>query len=332
LRLGDDPLLFQGGLMDWFGPAFRSAVAQGGLSIAVTGAGSWLGQSFLSMLAAEGLLPEPARLRLFASSSRAVQLGGRTVPVERLERAPALEGGPWLLLHFAFLGKERTEHLSTADFIAANAGILRETLRIAEPARDLRMVFSSSGAAYGRDRRLVEDPDANPYGWCKVTQEADLTAWCAARGVPLVIPRIFSIGGDWVNKTESYALSSFILAARREGVIRIMARKPVFRSFVHVAELNGLLCEAALAQAGEAALVFDTAGRETLEMADLADAVAGALRPAEIRIERAGPLEGETDYYVGEGRVYRSILARNGCRVVGIERIVADTAAFLNRA
>ena len=43
--------------MGWFGPALREQVLSGDLSIAVTGAGSWLAQALLADLAAEGLLP-----------------------------------------------------------------------------------------------------------------------------------------------------------------------------------------------------------------------------------------------------------------------------------
>jgi nucleoside-diphosphate-sugar epimerase len=315
----------------WFGPAFRAAVATGDLSIAVTGAGSWLGQAFLAMLVAEDLLPSAPRLRLFGSASRSGRLGDRIVLVERLAAAEPLAGGRWLLLHFAFLGQERTTGMKTGDFIAVNAGILRETLRLAEPVQDLRVIFSSSGAAYGPGGRLIEDPDTAPYGWCKITQERDLSAWCHARGVPLAMPRIFNLGGDWINKTETYALSSFIHSAQRQGVIRILSRRPVFRSFVHVAELHAMLCEAVLKQTAGSPLEFDTAGSETVEMADLADAVAAALRPTNVTIERTGPVEGDVDYYVGDGRLYRSILAGQGRRIVGLMRIVTDTAAFLAR-
>lgn len=315
--------------MAWFGPRLRSAIRDGGLSIAVTGGGSWLGRAFLETLAAEELLPAPDRLRVFASASRLMAVSGRDVAVEALAGAPPLAGGPWLLVHFAFLGKERTQGLPTAAFIAENDAIRRETLRIAKSADGLRMVFASSGAVYGPDRVLIDDPEVSPYGWCKVMHERAIQAWCAQRDVPLVVPRIFNIGGPWINKVESYALSSFILSALRDGVIRIMARRPVFRSFVHVCELNRVLCEAVLSLSEPAMIAFDTAGREVLEMSDLADLVATAVQPKLITIERSPIFEGDPDYYVGSGQTYQTLLARQGTRSCGIHRIVADTVAYL---
>lgn len=310
----------------WFGTAMQAAVADG-TGLAVTGAGSWLGQALLATLVQEGQLP--VRLRLFASADRTVRIGDHTLPVEALAGAPPLSGRDWLVLHFAFLGKERAQELAASDFVNTNRSILEETLRIIAPAQRVRLVFASSGAVYGPDGALTEDRDTNPYGWCKAKHERALGAWCAARGVPLVIPRIFSIGGPGVTKEEGYALTSFILSARRAGVIRILAQRPVFRSYVHVAELNALLCEAVLAHPAGAPLVFDTAGLETLEMNDLAAAVAHHLAPVQVQIERLGLLCGEAEWYIGNGATYRGLIARSGGRVVGIGGIIADTTAAL---
>jgi nucleoside-diphosphate-sugar epimerase len=227
------------------------------------------------------------------------------------------------------LGKERTADLDTASFIAANDAILHETLRVADGASNLRFVFSSSGAVYGEQRRLIERPDSSPYGWCKVVHEQAIMAWCRARGVPLVMPRIFNIGGPCVNKQQNYALSAMLLSAHREGIIRIAARRPVFRSYVHVTELNGLICEIALRQLPGEVLQFDTAGRETVEMADLATFVAAALQPRPVQITREAPPDGQVDWYVGDGWRYRGLLASMGQQVVGLERVISDTAATL---
>jgi nucleoside-diphosphate-sugar epimerase len=307
------------------GPTFRAALTEGDLALAITGARSWLGQALLAALTAEGLLPR--RLRLFGSTPGHLLCGERQTPIEPLKAAPPLESGPWLLLHFAFLGKERTADLAPASFIAANNAILHDALRVAEGASELRMVFSSSGAVYGEQRRLIERPEANPYGWCKVAHEQAIMAWCRARGVPLVMPRIFNIGGPCVNKQQSYALSAMLLSAHREGIIRIAARRPVFRSYIHVAELNDLLCETALRQPPGEVLQFDTAGRETVEMADLAASVAASLQPRSVQITREAPPYGEVDWYVGDGCRYRGLLASLGQQIIGLERIIADTAA-----
>lgn len=315
--------------MRWLDPAFRDAVKCGSLGIAVTGAGSWLGNAFLALLAEEDAVPSREKLRLFGSSKRTIRVGDRSALVERLADAATLTCESWLLLHFAFLGKERTGDLPIANFITANDTILADTLRIAAPASHLRLVFASSGAADAiQPGEAITDP-SNAYGWCKVAHESQLTDWCRERGVPLVMPRIFNIGGPFINKTGSYALASFIDAARTQETIRIAARRPTYRSYVHVNELLGLLSATALRHVAGKPLAFDTAGREIVEMQELAEAVRTVLRRPDVTIERAPFDDHIPDRYVGNGERYRALLATLGKDIVPLDAIVADTATFL---
>lgn len=315
--------------MRWLDPAFRDAVRHGSLGIALTGAGSWLGRAFLALLAEEGALPHPEKLRLYASSDRMIRLDDRSVPVEKLSGAAPLSDGPWLLFHFAFLGKERTAEMPIADFIAANDAILADTLRIASPASGLRFVFASSGAAHAVRADISACDPSNRYGWCKVSHEHRLTDWCHEHGVPLIIPRIFNIGGPYINKTASYALSSFIEAARTQGTIRIAASRPTYRSYVHVNELLSLLASAGLQHVADVPLAFDTVGSDIVEMQDLAEAVRRLLRRADLTIERAVLDDSTSDKYVGDGARYRALLAARGRDIVPLDPIIADTVHFL---
>ena len=315
----------------WLAPAFVRAIATGDLGIAITGAGSWLGQALLGMLVAEGALTTATRLRLFGSAARPLQLADRVFSIEPLRDAAPLTGSAWLLLHFAFLGKERTADLTIDAFCAGNAAILADTLRVASGASNLRVVFTSSGAVYAQDRALTTDRTGNPYGWCKATQEAQIAEWCQSRDVPLVMPRIFNIGGPYANKVESYALSSFILSARRTGAIHITARRPTYRSYVHVNELLGVACEAAYTQPAGCPLIFDTAGDRTVEMKELADVVAATLTSRSVVITRDTILGNTSQHaYVGEGASWRAQLASRARTPKPLEAIVIDTIFDLN--
>jgi nucleoside-diphosphate-sugar epimerase len=300
------------------------------MGLAITGASSWLGQAMLAKLARSGL--HPARLRVFASTSRSIAFGNGRLPLEALSEAAPLDRGPWLILHFAFLGRERrSDFPSAAAFAAANEAILQHMLRLATPASALRMVFASSGAAYGKGRAAPPSLRDDAYGACKVAHEKILSCWCAERSVPLVIPRIFNIGGPCVTKANSYALSAMILSARRSGAIRIASGNDVFRSYVHVDELLGLLCEAALTHGVGAPLCFDTAGIETVEMNDLAMQIVACLKqPSGIRIERAPCQSNTADWYVGDGLAYRSMVSSYSREVTLLPEIIHDTAAFLS--
>ncbi len=72
-------------------------------------------------------------------------------------------------------------------------------------------------------------------------------------------PRIFNLGGPFINHTQAYALGDFILTLTRTGRIAIGAADPVFRSFVHVSEMARVILDMAVDEAQPAEL-FDVGG------------------------------------------------------------------------
>ncbi len=294
--------------------------------VAITGATGWIGTALAHFCADLGLDQTEGRLRLFGAQGRTFASGGRSFAIEPLGAAPPLGDGDWLVFHFAFLGKERTEDLAEQAFAEINDKVLDQALRLAESAAGARFVFASSGAVYGPDRRLV-DASGNAYGYMKVCHEIEIRRWAQQRGIALSIPRIFNVGGPHINKQTRYALSDFISQARNGGRISIGATRPVFRSFVHVDEL----CRVLLEQMVDPALdisCFDTAGREIVEIGDLAQTVLRTLG-IDGGVERPVMGAADGDWYVGEGRFYQEMLARTGTAPKTLETIIAETAAFM---
>jgi nucleoside-diphosphate-sugar epimerase len=291
--------------------------------VAITGASGWIGRAMAHVaLAAMG--PDPGgRLRLFGSRPRPIEIAGRTLPLESLNNAPPLGDGEWLVLHLAVAGADRA---ADPDALRAlNEAMLADALALAGTGRVRRLVCASSGAVYQVSQ---ESPERQAYGDLKRDQEAIARAWARNTGVPLLLPRIFNVGGPYMTNPGAYALGSFIQQALAGGAIGIGARRPVLRSYVHVLELARVVFDLALDAA--APLAFDTAGPEVVEMADLAAAVGRTLDLPGLRVSRP-PLEaaGE-DRYVGDGRLYQAALARTGAQPVGLDEIIRDTAAWLN--
>ena len=319
-----------------FGPAFTRWAQSTGARLAVTGATGWMGRAVAEMAFAAGLTPANGRLRVFGSTARSGRVGGEPVRIEALNAASPLGGGEWLLLHFAFLGKEKTEDREADAFMADNAAILRQALALADSAQAVRLVFASSGAVYGPGRRLVAAQAESPYGWAKVLHEQACAEWAARSGAPLVVPRIFNIGGPCINKLDRYALSSLIALAQGRGPMKVAARRPTFRSFVHVEEMLAVIADAAVAAAPGQCAGFDTCGREIVEMGDLARAVADQVRPG-ASIERDWDQAGtadwrQADWYVGEAREYHLRAAALGRPMASLSRIIDDTVASLRAA
>ncbi|WP_339914159.1 SDR family oxidoreductase [uncultured Brevundimonas sp.] len=307
--------------------AFERALG-GEVRLAVTGATGWLGSAVVAMALRAGIGPGDDRLRAYASRSGEMETEAGSVPLEALDEARPLEGSNWVVWHFAALGKERTAGLSPEDFVAANTAILNAAFRLMAAADHPRMVYSSSGAVHGAGGG-PPSLDQDPYGHVKGLQERAVLDWCSERGIPLVLPRVFNVGGPHGNKLNLYALSSLAQTALAGDAPVVAARGPVFRSYVHIEELIAVLAHLVRQSSTETATPFDTAGREVVEIGDLAARVCEAvgLCPADMRRDY-DPVR-PASWYVGDARTYQVAVQAAGLTPIPLSDIVADTLASL---
>jgi nucleoside-diphosphate-sugar epimerase len=266
------------------------------------------------------------RLRLFGSRPRAMTMGDRDLAIEALDPGSSLGEGHWLVLHAGIIGADRVEDGNLDAVRQRNDAMLGQVLALAETGATDRLVLFSSGAAGRPD---VGGPAKQAYATMKLAHEAEVTAWGALRQTPVLIPRVFNLGGPYINHTEAYALGDFILQCARDGRIRIGSGGRVFRDFVHVAEMaRGVLHMAV--DRHETATPFDVSLRRLTELDDLARAVGKAFGVDPI-IERPPHAAGEDDAYDGDGARFQQALDQRGEAPASIDQIVADTVAYLRR-
>ena len=283
--------------------------------VAITGASGWIGSALVHFVLQAAPPDAPIPLRLFGSRPRMLEIAGRRLTVESLGDAAPLGDGDWLIVHLAVAGGDPD------GLKAANDALLDQAFGLAQTGSMRRFVYASSGAVH----QTGGSPKKRAYAGMKRAQEAAVRDWAARTGAPILIPRIFNVGGPYINPIQNYALGDFIQQALTGGAIRIEARQAVIRSYVHLTEFARVTFDLALN--GEDGLAFDTAGSEVVEMADLAKAVGRALE-LDLDIRRP-PMEPGEDRYVGDGAVYQAALARAGAAPIGLDRIIRDTAAYL---
>ncbi len=305
---------------------FAAWLARPASRVAVVGASGWIGMGLIDQIMVTN--PDLAldRLRLFGSAPRSLTVGGRDLQIEALDDATRLGDGDWLVVHAALVGVDRVEGGDLAEVRRRNDALMKQVLALAETGATRRLVFLSSGAA-GR-------PDAGgsakqAYARMKLEHEAEVAAWAARTGRAVLTPRVFNLGGPYINYVELYALTDFILGLARRGQITINAADPVFRSFVHVLEMARVILDMAVDDAQSGA-PFDVGGAEIVELGALARAVGEALGLADPAIDRPAPGEGLSDWYVGDGRRYQSALFQRGEHPTPLNRIIADTVAYLD--
>ena len=106
---------------------FQSAVAN--RRLAITGATGWIGSVLVRMAIRAGLHIGGGRLRLLASTGREVVVDGERLAIESLQCAAPLEGEDWIVVHGAFLGRERTLSMSLETYASENDAIMNDFMR-----------------------------------------------------------------------------------------------------------------------------------------------------------------------------------------------------------
>lgn len=302
--------------------AVRSSEAR----IVITGAGGWIGMATLELLNAALGPTFPRRVHCFGSSRRILHLlDGTTIEQRPLAEVATLAPKPTILLHLAFLTKDRAEAMDEVEYRAANRALGQTVLDALEPIGAEAIFVASSGAA-----KHTDDPQATPamrlYGSLKREQEEMFAAWADQQCKRAVIARIFNISGPHINKQHSYALATFINDALAGQPIAIRAPHQVVRSYVAVRELMSLVF--ALLLDGTMEVTRFDSGGDPMEMQAIAQAVADHV--GAVSIHRPPRDSATIDHYTGDGRAYRALLARYCISPMPFTLQVAETIDYLS--
>jgi len=304
--------------------AVAQALAADGRRIVITGAGGWLGLATLDLLAEALGDGFGKRVRAFGSTDRVLRLSDGTPVFQRpLADMAWLPKEPTLVLHTAFLTKDRAEAMGEAEYRAANAAISDLVLGALGPIGAEAVFVASSGAAAKAD-----DPAASPamrlYGAMKREDEARFAAWAQESGHGAVIARLYALAGPRINKPQAYAIASFMLDALAGRPIAVRSPRAVVRAYVAIREVMSLVF--ALMLQGRGVTRFDSGG-EPLELEQVAQYV-GTLLPGST-VTRAPITDPASDMYHGDGKAYAALLSAHGIRPVALHTALLETLADL---
>lgn len=313
-------------MVDGLEPEVASALVEDGRRIVITGAGGWIGLAALDLLAAALGDRFEKRVRAFGSNTRALRLADGSQVLQRpLADMAWLPKEPTIVLHTAFLTKDRAEAMDEAAYIAANRAISESVLKALNSIGAEAIFVASSGAAAKAD-----DPDAGAamrlYGALKREDEGRFAAWADETGHRAVIARIYALTGPHINKPGAYAIASFIHDAIAARPVEVRAPRRVVRAYVAIRELMSLAFAALLASKG--VLRFDSGG-EPMELGEIAGVVAAQTGTG---VRRAEITTGPADIYHGDDAAYRALLAEFGIAPVPLATQVAEMIAWAQRS
>lgn len=174
----------------------------------------------------------------------------------------------------------------------------RRVLELARARGTRRLLFTSSGAVYGKQppalSHIPEDYPGAPlstdtgsaYGQAKRISEYLCACYGQVYGFDAVIGRLFAFVGPLLPLDANFAVGNFIRDAMAGGPVRIAGDGTPYRSYLYAADLAIWLWT--LLMRGESGTAYNVGSPHEVSIADLARRVVEVAAPrAEIRIAQA---------------------------------------------
>jgi nucleoside-diphosphate-sugar epimerase len=232
--------------------------------LAVTGANGWLGREMIHAL--EEIAPALPLLALGSRESLLVSEIGPAIPIRAWDMTDVRSWKPTILVHLAFLTKERLSEMPAQSYLASNAALSRAALAAYEWPSIRAVVFASSGAA------ITQSSD--PYGARKAQDESDFAAAHDRSGIPTVAARAWSLTGRYCTKPDRFLFYDLIRQTMGpQDHVTIKADHEVWRRYVDAGQYLMVCLASAL---HECSGTIDSGG-PLVEATGLAMAIQSAL-------------------------------------------------------
>ena len=309
----------------------RMRLREGDWRVAITGASGWMGQALLEAL--EAVFPEDYATRVVAFGFKAPTLtlrSGRVVALQPIEEIRALPPAKWLLVHAAYATKDKVSVQGNAAYVSGNEQLTELVSAAIRAVRPAAILFPSSGAVYAKDGSISTNLHTNPYGVLKHRDEEHFAALAAEVGARIIIPRVFNMGGPYINKWSAYALSDLIVKLLQHKQLLVQSAGAVVRSYVHVGDILALSFAWLTDQTPHApVLMLDTHGEEAIEIADLVRRIEQVML-GEVRSDpRQADAQAPSSIYLGKAEPMQSLCAQYDIKIQSLEAQIRDTAEYI---
>lgn len=299
----------------------------------IIGANGWLSQVAQHLLEQHSRYTSPI---VFGSTASTVYRDGTTIyPLSLADDVLSSCTPPsqFVFLNFAYLTKDKVDRQQHNEYQRL-ANILNKSIAdLVMNVKPLSFLFMSSGAASLVENNQVESEEMRIYGEQKLSDEIFFSDICNQNNVKYLAPRLYNIGGPFVNKVRLYALSDFILQGLEDNSIVIQAQKPVYRSYCHVYDLmNVLLHEMGVQDKLTVSPTLEIGGDEAVEMADLAKNVASVLSiPPQNICRPAFNCDLPADFYLADNENFDKLAAKHNIIKTTLSQIITDTVDYLRQ-
>jgi len=289
----------------------------------VTGASGWIGKETSELLLRTLGGEFRNRVTLVTSDGRDVFLQSGAVSTISWNSFVAC-GKFDLILHFAFLNQDKIGTVGKNKFLEINRQITADVLHVSSrnPANDI--LCASSGAAISYSSNVNSDAPYEVYAGIKNEMESLFKRSGVFEN--LILMRIWSISGIYMDLDAPYALASFVSQGLRAETIEVKGPVDSLRTFINAQEMIWVY----IMSLGWIDYQVLDSGGFTINMFDLAALVSTSLGGGKV-ISKLGPSSALANY-TPDASVFNALAKEFSLELSGVSDQVTLISKFHSKS
>ncbi len=211
------------------------------LTVCITGATGWLGQSLLH--ANQGSAVQLQFDAFGRSESEIITDSGQSIQNHLFDLKKIASKEYDIFAPLAFATRDKALKMSDQDYINLNRAIIIDAVNVIRAGKVGSVLNISSGVVVQKSESQLLDNSYSIYADLKRFQEDLFSSACNSVGIPFINCRVFSLSGQDMKEPLKYAIGNLLQQAISTGSIQLSSKSLVIRRYMDSRDLMTLLLE-----------------------------------------------------------------------------------------
>jgi nucleoside-diphosphate-sugar epimerase len=216
-------------------------LASRNLTVCITGATGWLGQSLLHTN--QDSLAQ-LQFDAFGRSECEIRTDfGKSIQNHLFDLKKITSKEYDIFAPLAFATRDKALKMSDRDYIDLNKAIVSDAVNVIRSGKVGSVLNISSGVVIQKSESQLLDSSYSIYADLKRLQEDLFSSACNSMGIPFINCRVFSLSGQDMKEPTKYAIGNLLYQAISNGSIQLSSKSLVIRRYMDSRDLMTLLLE-----------------------------------------------------------------------------------------
>ena len=300
-------------------------MASSTLTVCITGATGWLGQSLLH--ARQDFLVQHQFDVFGRTESEILTDSGKSIRTHLFDLKKIASKQYDIFAPLAFATRDKALKMSDQDYIDVNKAIVFDAVSVIRAGKVGSVLNISSGVVIQKSESQLIDRSYLIYADLKRFQEDLFSSACDSVGIPFINCRVFSLSGQDMKEPSKYAIGDLVYQAISNGSIQLSSKGLVVRRYMDSRDLMTLLLE--YVRRGDSVSV--ESGGEKVDLIQLARQVLKLYGHSQDSITFTDTNATQSNAYFSPENHFEKIAGETNYSLAGITDQIANVAKALER-